>query len=514
MIEPRFSFLLFACCLLPVAPLVGCGGGVVDGPHCALLDGDATCAALGDSLPFCSAGCMRSPQGNGCVAQRPADDCYSPCGGGLTVDQLSECPAATTTAAGSDTLAPPGTGTDTTTGSGPGPSSGDDTSGACTTDEDCSPQLCVGGACVTCDATPQPDQACARHDPARPLCVDGTCVACTAADAGACGGTTPICDEPSGTCVGCTTHDQCGGSACHIEQGSCMPAERVWWVDGDAPDCAAGLGTPRQPYCTIAEAVQQVGPGQLGTVWLAERDDGLPYADSITVGAGRVLALRAADGDVPRITGEGVGSPLSVAGGAVAYLDGGRIDGSVDAEAIVVLGGVLHLSRYRVVQNSGGGISLSNGASLVADTTVIGANGAALVEAQALRVTDAQFDLRYVTIAGNDSSGVASLVCAGASLGTVRNSIVIGLDPGSIDCEPLVASDSAVDSMIAGEGLVVLDTFDPAWFVAPGAGDFHVAPGHPFADVARWQPGDPAFDLDGEPRPQRPDALDVAGADR
>lgn len=46
------------------------------------------------------------------------------------------------------------------------------------------------------------------------------------------------------------------------------------------------------------------------------------------------------------------------------------------------------------------------------------------------------------------------------------------------------------------------------------SGDFHLEPGHPFADVAQWQPGDPLVDLDGDERPNVAGTPDVAGADR
>jgi hypothetical protein len=62
-------------------------------------------------------------------------------------------------------------------------------------------------------------------------------------DVSACESTTPVCDVAEGTCVACTRHEQCPQSACHLEEGSCLPTDRVWWVDGDAGGCATADGS-------------------------------------------------------------------------------------------------------------------------------------------------------------------------------------------------------------------------------------------------------------------------------
>lgn len=503
---------------LALAP--SCGGSP-NVAHCSLLEGDATCAVLfpSQSRPFCSTGCPGHPSGDtyGCVEDRPEDACYSPCGQGSTVAELDGC---ATEGTSDDTGAP-----STTTTAPASSTSGDDTSAdedsttgmaGCQGDEACAEPtpLCVEGACVSCSDAPAPDEACATRDPARPLCVEGACVACTADDASACTGNTPVCDEASGSCVGCTFHEQCPVSACHIEEGSCLPLDRVWHVDGDGTGCAAANGSEAAPYCTMAAALANVAPGDTGTLWVHARGGDAAYPGGFTLTGGRVVAVRGLPDERPRFSGGGVGAPVTITGGAVAYLDRGRVDGSAVGEAVQVVGAVLHLDGVLVVLNPGGGIALSNGAFLSARSSVLGANGSALVDAQALRATASTFALRYVTVAGNASATVASIACTGGSSGTVDDSIVIAIEPASIDCRGLVVAHSSIDSFVAGEGVVLRDAFDLGWFQAPGAGDFHLAPGHPFADVAQWDVGDPVVDLDGDPRPTRPGAADVAGADR
>ncbi|MCX4247564.1 hypothetical protein [Paraliomyxa miuraensis] len=485
--------------------------------HCSLLEGDETCAALYPSgvLPFCSAGCQTSPHGNGCVADRPEDACYSPCGQGLTAVELAQCPQGSSSAGSS------GGSTGETGATSSSTAQADDTASdtgipGCRVDADCEPTMpsCVDGQCVPCTLAPDPDLVCAQLDPMRPLCADDRCVACTEDDASACEDPTPVCDLVEGTCVACTRHEQCPQSACHLEMGSCLPTDRVWWVDGDAGGCAGADGSEASPYCTVAGALANVGVGETGTLWVRARAGDAAYAAGLTLTGGRVVAVRGLADERPRFSGGGVGAPITISGGAVAYLDRGRVDGSSVSEAIAVVGAVLHLDGWLVVLNPGGGVSLSNGAELHARTSVLGANGSGLIDAQALRAAASTFELRYVTVAGNDSAGVASIECMGGSAGVVHDSIVVGIDSGSIACPGLVVDHSAIDSLLAGDGVVLRESFDSGWFLAPGAGDFHLVSPHPFDDVAQWQPGDPIVDLDGEPRPQMAGAPDVAGADR
>lgn len=522
------SFAPFVPASLRIGLVVGLGlayapscGGMLNPVHCSVGSGDAVCMALHADvgLPYCST-CSNppSPYGNGCVAERPEDACYSPCGQGSTVDELDACQGETTdTDASSDTTGlAQSTGTSTSTTDALDDSSGTTTATGCASNDACPEPtpLCIDEVCVSCSLAPDPTAACQSLDPARPLCTEAGCVACTVADASACEGVTPVCDVPSGTCVGCSFHDQCPASACHIEEGSCLPTDRVWHVDGDAAGCAAADGSPGAPYCTMAAALANVGVGQTGTLLVHARAGDAAYPGGFTITGGRVVAVRGLPDERPRFSGGGIGAPITVTGGAVAYLDRGRVDGSAVIEAVQVVGAVLYLDGWLVVLNQGGGISLSNGAELSARTSVLGANGSALVDAQALRVVASSFSLRYVTVAGNDSAGLASLVCTGGSAGTVGSSIVVAIEPSSIDCPGLVVDYSAIDSFVDGEGVVLRRSFDAGWFTAPGAGDFHLEPGHPFTDVAQWQAGDPPVDLDGDERPNIAGTPDVAGADR
>jgi hypothetical protein len=50
------------------------------------------------------------------------------------------------------------------------------------------------------------------------------------------------------TCVPCVAHDQCGGAACNLYSGACLPADRVFDVGGATPD-----------FMSLSEAVASFG---------------------------------------------------------------------------------------------------------------------------------------------------------------------------------------------------------------------------------------------------------------
>src|SRR5690606_32708870 len=146
---------------------------------------------------------------------------------------------------------------------------------------------------------------------------------------------------------------------------------------GDAGGGAAADGSGAAPCCSRADARGNVGAGESGTVWVRERSGDAAYPGGFTITGGRVVAVRGPAGERPRFTGGGMGSAIAVTGGAVAYLERGRVEGSAAAEAVQAVGAVLELDDWWVVLNVAGGVALSNGAVLRARNTVLGANGSA-----------------------------------------------------------------------------------------------------------------------------------------
>jgi hypothetical protein len=112
------------------APTSSCLERVPNPDHCWWARGDQTCDQLFDGvLPYCSTDHLPLCEGQpeyGCVGDRPKyDECYSPCGGGLSILEDSLCEAAL------DTTGESGNGDgDGDTGTGDGDGDGDPLGGA------------------------------------------------------------------------------------------------------------------------------------------------------------------------------------------------------------------------------------------------------------------------------------------------------------------------------------------------------------------------------------------------
>lgn len=505
---------------------VACGDDDDDAEHCADLDGDATCAQWhpdGDR-PRCVQGWCDLSARDGCVATLPDDpDCPAPCG--TSADTDASCGGTTVgTTVGPTTTSPTEPGTtspvDTSTDAGEtadpdSTSTGTDTDTAgCIDDRECgdTAPFCLDGACVPCSQTRDPDGSCAGVDPDRPLCIDDACAQCSERDTTVCTGTVPICDVDAHTCVGCTHHEQCPDSACHLADGSCLPIDRVFHVDGDALDCAAPDGSAALPFCAIADALAEIGPAGRATLRIAATT--LPYLEPLAVTGDRVVALVPWGDDPPVLDRTGTGSTLTV-DGATIYAWRVRFEGSGSAPAIAMVDSRGWIDRTVVVLNDGGGIRIEQGSELHLVNTVIGANGTGLAARVGLDADASTFDVVFGTIAGNDGTGAASLRCTAGANGSLRNSLVVGLDPPSIDCAGLDAITSAVDTNgLGGADVLVVPSFVAGWFVDPPTGDFHLVPDTQFETLGVWASGDPLVDLDGDPRPTMDGAIEVLGADR
>ena len=165
------------------------------------------------------------------------------------------------------TTTAPSTTDDPTMGPGPGSDTETETVGettdgdTCEGDGDCTdagaPFCDAAGMCVACDGMPDPDAACAGADAAAPVCNDGGCVQCTAANAAACDGQTPVCDDAANACRGCEEHAECPDSACHLDGGDvggCFAEADVQMIaNATALETAlSGLGADDQAVLVLA----------------------------------------------------------------------------------------------------------------------------------------------------------------------------------------------------------------------------------------------------------------------
>ncbi len=255
----------------------------------------------------------------------------------------------------------------------------------CTTDTECSPQVCDLGT--------------------------NTCVECTADNTSMCIGTSPVCEDSA--CRRCAAHSECPSQAC-LPDGSCAnPDDVAYAVDG------ASLGTAlemNRPILKISGTVE-------GTVTLKDRNlviladpgaklkktnqlnvavltiDGTSnvaiYDLEVTGGsfgnAGIHIVPSVAVVSLERVSvvGGGVvaeGTTLSVRNSTFSgsFNAGISTSGSSltvaesvianNARGITTSGGSVSISRSNIVENSSGGIVLQNG-SFEVTNNVIARNG-------------------------------------------------------------------------------------------------------------------------------------------
>jgi hypothetical protein len=366
---------------------------------------------------------------------------------------------------------------------------------ACAASEDCADPapFCdeVTGECVSCDAMPSPDEACAELDPTTPICVDGGCVQCTVTATAACQG--QICDAGTNICVPCTAHAQCQ-AACDLATGECFP-----------PDLVVHVG-PGQEFDTIGDAIASLSFTDRGTI-IIHQD---AYNESVVVGDAIRLALLAAPGDIPTWYTTS-GSQLTIQSDAAVFVEGLRLYGNSYGAGFTMNGGFAWLDRVQLVNNDIGA-QITNGAQVVMRNCMLG--HLVGLGYDALLVDSASASILYSTLIGDADLG-NGLYCDLASSVTVRNSIIANYSGNPIECEFADIAYSATTGTVTGDGNHDVGAAELSWFSDYSSGDFHLIPGaaNVFADIAQWQTGDPPTDLDGDPRPSIDGASDYPGAD-
>ena len=299
--------------------------------------------------------------------------------------------------------------TDSTT---TGTMTGTDTSTGCSGNEECPDGMpfCVGMVCVTCDATDDPDASCADLDDTTPVCSGSECVQCSDANDGACEGTTPICDAGTNTCVGCSFHSDCPDSACKIDTGECFDPADVSTVDVRT--------TCRAPS-------RRRGRGRRG---VRGRTDRPTSNDSLTIDGNKAIAILRDDGASWSFVNSMVGGnpDLDISGASTrVYLEdievrqGSDLGLSVDAATV-------YLDETRVVNNAGGGISLTGGGYLQARNCFVERNGDDVAATTGISSTGSSFDFAlHELVADQGNTGASSSSVPRRGTQSVRNCILV-----------------------------------------------------------------------------------------
>lgn len=513
-------------------------------PHCGDEDGDLTCALKGIGKPYCDL-CRPASSDQGCAPQPPTVPACR-VGGGLATsgsDETSSTSDGTTTldTLGDTTAAVDGSSTtEASSSSSGGPmvpcDSPDGTFDDACERVDSSRPYCLEQTCVSCVTAGGAD-FCGAGDPLLPACSDesGQCSPCDGVETFACGQELPVCDA-SGACLPCSAHTECGTGACHLDPadprvGECFVEDEIIYVDTDA--VCPGDGSEATPNCSLAEALESIGPDENRLLLVAPGD----YFEDAVLAVDATVAI-VGNGGVPMLRGDGLSSPGLTLGDGRLYMRGVRVSGNAWAEGIVCSDATLwmqgsevgdnadygiyttgpctmRLQASSVFNNLGGGIRVFGG-SLVLDNAAVGNNGNG-ARGPGVNAQFATLDILYSTIAGNEGVGPDSLQCLDTE-GAVRNSILVGAATSSValDCFSLSFATNAIDAAsFAGNGGVhVTDVYNPLWFNDEDGGDFRLGapPLTPFGDIALWLEGDPPLDADGTERPMD-GALGYAGAD-
>ena len=390
-----------------------------------------------------------------------------------------------------------------TTGQGTDASAGTTTqAGTCSVDADCddpAAPLCLGGDCSPCDAATNPDDACAARDASTPICDRGACVGCP--DDTVCPSPYPTCG-----CRSCTAHAQCpDGAACDLEGGTCL-VDDVLYADHDAP--CPGEGTDADPFCGVQLAIDAIGEGGAGTVRVRRGLGAVGYVEDLAALAGQTIGLLGDSDQAPIVTAAAGGSPsiLVVTDAATTvYLDRLRLRSSGDGPAVHVSAGTLYANGLEVSESPGGGLLASDGASVHLDNGML---GYFQQSGPGIEVASASLQMRYTSIAYLGAN--PAILCTRPVGVTMENSIVAYFTGGTdIDCP-----DATVSNLVTRDEVGPMPG-DFVWFENHLSGDLHLRPegAAVFADYAQWNTGDPATDIDGDPRPRVDGTPDFPGAD-
>jgi hypothetical protein len=502
---------------LGVCAVLGCAVSEPNPGHCFHARGDAFCVEEhGQAAPFCALGSCAPEAADGCVAQQPARECWSPCGQGEPADELDACEGiADTGGPSTSSTTPSSSSSPSTTASATTEMPTSTTSSGCVA-EDCNdpmrPVCGPDGICVACSGADDPGLACSTLDPARPVCDGDRCVACTRLDPGNCGGITPICDLATNECVGCRFHDECPDSACDLDQGACLDGVQRFWVDGDA-ECP-GNGTEKAPFCLIQDAIDSVGNGASAIVIVAEAS--APYTENLDIIDAKTIVLLAGEGR-PVVEATGAGPTLSISGAATTgYVEGLRFQDNNASYGVVIAGATAVLDRVESVRNLGGGLGVSSNANARVRNCIFGADAnnvdAVMVD------SGATLDMVYTTVlaGGGAVTPARALACDGDVTVTVRNSFfATSGSQGELSCEGATLSNTAGELPLPGSDNEALGPMQASWYEDFIGGDFRLGTMPPDAllTTALWQAGDPPVDIDGDARPTRDGTADVAGAD-
>ena len=358
------------------------------------------------------------------------------------------------------------------------------------------------------------------------VCVisSGACVECTSSEAGACLGATPVCGSDD-ACRGCTSHAECLSKAC-LPDGSCADGSNVAYVDPGGSDNANC--TIQMPCTKVAKALATNRPY---VKFHGTTDEG------VTVNGGRTVTFLADAGAVlTRSSGTAIvtvsdnSTNLSIfdlalnnapnnAGGYGLVVPTASGAPSVKLTRVTVLndpgggisvsGGSLTVTQSTIATNTGGGISINNAQFAITNSVVAsngaGASGVGGVKIDGITTTGThQFDFNTITANLGPATLNTGVLCGTVVVPLLFDSNIIygnlvsggGTQIGGSAMCSTTYSDIGPDSS-SGVGNI---NADPA-FVNVAQSNYHITGGSPCKDTADTV-STVIVDIDGDVRPQ------------
>jgi hypothetical protein len=375
------------------------------------------------------------------------------------------------------------------------------------------------------------------------------CVQCTPEQASACGGKAPACGEDH-MCRACRAHSECPGSDTCLPDGSCADPGQVAYVQ------AGGMGASpcaRETPCgTLQEGITAVDASR-PYIKISSAGGVLTPGATTTIDGKAVIVLADPGARLDRM-GDGVNLEVRNTGADVQIYDleiTGASGAAGDVGISMPWGGMpkLALTRVKVTNNIGGGISASSGMLTVSQSTVSGNIGVGISASSGMLVVSQSI------ISSNNAGGISAL---GARTFNITNCFIFrngnettanigGVHLGGTGDMSVFAFNTVVDNeiwntggssggvvceipgFVASNNIIVRNFVDNdpnrgdsntfgqcghststiasnvigAYFVSPNSvpHNYHLKRGSTAIDQATT-PSTLAVDIDGDPRPQ------------
>lgn len=416
--------------------------------------------------------------------------------------------------------------------------------------------FCVGDTCKPCGDLAE-DACSVATNGVRPICLPaGVCVQCDSLQAlekEQCVASSPHCNLDTHTCEGCFEHSECPESACEIATRTCFPNNKITYIRLAEPcesEIAKG-GTETNPYCDYATAIASVqfnGDDKMTFYLLGNDQNVAPGAVTVTKEGPSVSYAFVHEPGAPgdsHTTFAGIGPLLLVGNGVTLYvkefgfvpkptsdtsrgvdcqtggsfwLDDSYVKGA-RGPGIRSDGCNIHLRRSAVSFGFTEGLDITGGNLHMVNSFIAGNQKVMGLGGGGLRVRGggAAVDINFSTIVDNSNEGLLgygdSIHCddpASVSL-KVRNSIIARRPDNanlSIVCDDEAQDfrNNTADHVLKNASNVKRAAEDLLGALSPSmlTGSYRIMgldEQDEFFDLSgQWEPGDPHFDFDLEPR--------------